>query len=123
MVRIIGGLLAGVLIFLGILSLVEWGAHLVHPRPASTALYAIVVAAYFVSACVGAIVAGLIARRVWAAWAIAILVLLGVIWTLADIPHPMWMRIASVLAPFVAGFVASAVVHKRTRGPDPAAAI
>jgi hypothetical protein len=123
MVRIIGGLLAGILIFFGILAVAEWAAHVIHPRAASTGLYAIVAVAYFVSACVGAIVAGLIARRVWVAWTIAILVLLAVIWTLAGLPQPLWMQIASVVAPIVAGFVASAVVHKRTAGPDPAAAV
>jgi uncharacterized membrane protein YeaQ/YmgE (transglycosylase-associated protein family) len=113
MMRIVAGLIVGILVFLGILLAAEWLAHQVSPRPASTGLYAIVVVAYFGSALAGALVAGLIARRSGAAWAIAILFTLGVLWTLADVPHPLWMQIASVLAPLLAGFVASAIVRRR----------
>jgi quinol-cytochrome oxidoreductase complex cytochrome b subunit len=111
--RIVAGLIVGIIVFLGILMTVEWAAHQVSPRPASTGLYAIVVVAYFGSALAGALAAGLIAGRSGAAWAIAILFTAGVLWTLAEVPHPLWMQIASVLAPLLAGFVASAIVRRR----------
>lgn len=113
MVRIVGGLVAGIVVFLGILVLFEFVAGQASPRPAANTLYAIVVAAYFLSALAGGLAAGLIAQRIWPVWAIALLVTLGVLWTLAETGHPLWMQIASLLAPLVAGFVASAIAHRR----------
>lgn len=113
MVRIVGGLVAGIVVFLGILVLFEFLARQASPRPSANALYAIVAAAYFLSALAGGLAAGLIARRIWPIWAIALLVMLGVLWTLAETGHPLWMQIASLLAPLVAGLAASAIAHRR----------
>jgi hypothetical protein len=113
MVRSVGGVVAGIVIFFALLVLLELVAHQVAPTSGATLLYAIVVFAYFVSALAGGLTAGLIAERVWAAWAIAVLVLLCVIWTIADLPQPLWVQVASVIAPLVAGFFAAHFVRSR----------
>lgn len=124
MVRSVGGLVAGIIIFLGLLVLIELVAHRVAPRSGSAILYGIVIFAYFLGALVGGIAAGIIADRVWPAWAIAVLVTLGVIWTIADLPQPFWVQVASVIAPLVAGFLGAHFVRSRIarRGGAPLAA-
>ena len=113
MVRNVGGLVAGIIIFLALLVLIEFLAHQVAPGSGSAILYGIVIFAYFLGALVGGIAAGTIAERVWPAWAIAVLVTLGVIWTIADLPQPLWVQVASVIAPLVAGFLAAHFVRSR----------
>jgi len=107
MLRKIGGIIAGVLVFGGLLSLIEWVAHQLGASGGQTAVRAIVVVAYFVATVCGGIVAARIARATWAAWAIALLALIGVLYTIYQLPHPVWMQIGSVLAPLLGGFVAS----------------
>ena len=57
----------------------------------------------------GALAGGLVAVRIgdWAAagWIIAVLVAAAGVVTIVTIPHPLWMQIAAVVAPLVAGLV------------------
>ena len=104
--RIVGGLAAGIVVFLLVLGGMELLAHQVSPREASGSMLAIVAAAYFLSAMAGGYVAARVARRSWAAWAIALVVAAGAVWSLLQFSHPVWMQLASVVAPLLGGYVA-----------------
>jgi MFS family permease len=119
--RVVGGIVAGILVFVALLAALEYLAHQISPAEGSLTMLAIVAGAYFVSALAGGVVAGRISRRAWAPWAIALLVLAGAVWTLFRMPQPVWMQIASVVAPLLAGFIASRVVARQPAGPVDAA--
>lgn len=122
MKRIVGGLAAGIGVFLLVLGAMEFLAHQIAPQTGSGTLLAIVAAAYFLSALAGGYVAARISRRSWAAWAIAGLVVTGAVLSLFQFPHPLWMQIASVAAPLLGGALAArlagapAMVAKSTDG-------
>jgi hypothetical protein len=109
------GILAGIVAFGAILGAVEWLAHQTRPSLGNGGMLAVVLAAYFVSALAGGIVAGRIARRPWAAWVIALFVLAGVAWTIATLPQPVWMQAGSVIAPLLAGFLAHRMLLRPAR--------
>jgi hypothetical protein len=114
MLRIVGGIIAGVIVFVLTLVLLEYLAHQLFaggggatPGPAMLAFVAL---AYFLSALLGGIVAGRISGRHWAVWVIALLVAAGAAYSLTTIAHPLWMQIASIVAPLLGGLVASRLV-------------
>ena len=59
----------------------------------------------------GALVGGLIGVRAasWAAagWIIAVLIALAGVYLIVEVAHPLWMQVAAVAAPFLAGLVVS----------------
>lgn len=116
MKRTIGGLAAGIAAFLVVLGSMEYLAHKLAPKAGSTAMLAIVAAAYFLSALAGGWLAARISNRRWAAWAIALLVAAGAIGSLFQFPHPLWMEIASVVAPLLGG----ALAWRLARAPEEA---
>ena len=124
MLRIIGGILAGIVTLFVAVFAIEWIGHqffpisaevnvrdpaanptLVTGAPLGAQLF--VVAAWFGGALLGGLVAGRISDRHWAAWTIVALVVLAAIANIAMIPHPVWMQIGAVVAPLLGGFVAS----------------
>jgi MFS family permease len=105
--RIIGGLATGVVVFLIVLGVIEFLAHQISPAEGSGTMLAIVAAAYLLSALAGGYVAAKISHRSWTAWAIAGIVVLGAIWSLFQYPQPLWMQIASVVAPLLGGAAAA----------------
>jgi hypothetical protein len=121
MIRIIGGLVLGVAIFVGILLATEFAAHRIAPTKGSATQLVIVALAYFVSAAAGGALAAVVSRRAWAAWAIALLVTLGAVVTIVTMRQPLWMQIASVVAPLLGGLAAHAFAAKRVAEPALAA--
>lgn len=121
MPRIIGGVIAGIVVFITMLTVLELIAHQLFPgaRSApSTGVLAFVVAAYFLSALGGGIAAGRISRRHWTVWTIAVMVAAGAAYTLTTMAHPLWMQIASIAAPLLGGFAASRLSPRDDGGPD-----
>ena len=107
MKRIVGGLAAGIVAFIAVLGAMEFLAHKLAPKAGSGAMLALVAAAYFLSAFAGGYLAARISNRRWAAWAIAAVVAAGAIGSLFQFPHPLWMQIASVVAPLLGGALAA----------------
>jgi hypothetical protein len=106
MKRIIGGIAAGIVAFVVVLGSMEYIAHQLAAKAGSGAMLALVAVAYFLSALAGGYLAALISNRSWTAWAIAALVAAGSIASLIQFPHPLWMQIASVVAPLLGGALA-----------------
>lgn len=131
MARIIGGIIAGVAAAVAVILLIETVGHLAFPLPDDLALRdpesvaqpvqampvaakLIVVFAWFSAALAGGYVAKRICGRWWAAWPIAALVALAGIVNVMMIPHPVWMQIASVIAPLIGGLLAGHLIPART---------
>jgi hypothetical protein len=59
----------------------------------------------------GALVGGLVGVRAaaWATagWIVAVLIALAGVYQIVEVPHPLWMQVAAVVTPFLAGFVVS----------------
>ena len=93
------------------------GLDLTDPEQLRTAMEQIsfeakaaVVAAWFLGAFAGAGVAILVAdRRAWPGWIVATLVLSFGVMTMIQIPHPVWMMVAGVALPVLAGWMAARI--------------
>ena len=122
--RMVLGILAGLVVAFACVAGVEMIGHSIYPPPAGLdltnprdvdrlmslmppAALAFVLAAWFVGALAGAVVANLVARRALAGWIIALLVIAAGVATMVMIPHPGWMWAAGIALPLIAGFVAS----------------
>ena len=122
--RLILGIVAGLVVAFACVAGVETIGHGLYPPPPGfdltnprdvdrlmsvmpPAALAFVLAAWFVGALAGGLVANLIARRALAGWIIALLVIAAGVATMVMIPHPGWMWAAGIALPLVAGFVAS----------------
>ena len=121
MLRTIGGILAGIIVFAVTLGVLELIAHQLFPsrgRGFATGLLAFVALGYFLSALLGGVTAGRISKVHWTVWVIAILVAAGAAYSLTAVTHPLWMQIASVAAPLLGGLVASRIVPARRVAAD-----
>ena len=124
MLRPVLGVLAGVVLAFVVMTALQMAGHALMPPPAgldpadpedlrqmvasaSLAAKAWVVFAWFAGALAGGWVARRLARRAWAGWVIAGLIVLGGIANLMMIPHPLWMQIGAFAAPLLGGWVAS----------------
>lgn len=122
--RIALGLIVGVVIAIGLISLIEAIGHQLYPPAAGVALdNPEAMAAYIeraptaallfpplgwlIGAALGGWAAIRLSRRPWAGWVIAGLVLLGGIINLFLIPAPLWMQIAAIAAPILGGWIAT----------------
>lgn len=131
MLRIIGGLLAGVVAVFATVFAIEWVGHQFFPisgevnlrdpaanptlitgAPVGAQLF--VVAAWLGGALLGGLAAGRVSRRHWPVWAVAALVVVAALGNIVMIPHPVWMQIGAVVAPLLGGFIASRMVSERT---------
>jgi hypothetical protein len=66
----------------------------------------------------GSSVAMLVSRRVrWTAWAAGAISLAGVVWSLIEIPHPLWMMVAGVVIPIAVAAVVSVLLSRRAAAP------
>ena len=123
MVRIILGIVAGLVAVFVTVGAIEYVGHLLFPVRSDSAaippaVQVLVLAAYFLAALIGGWLAASISARSWAAWVIALIVVAAAISSMFLVPHPQWMQIAVVLAPLFGGLVAAHL----TRRPRPAAA-
>jgi hypothetical protein len=122
MLRIVGGVIAGIVACFVTISLVEYIGHQVYPLPAidvrdreglSAIIAALpfgallfVAAAWFLGALVGGAVAARISGKRWTAWLIAVLVAIASIANVMMFPHPLWMQLAAVAGPLLGGWLA-----------------
>jgi hypothetical protein len=122
--RIVLGVIAGLVVAFACIMGVELLGHTVYPPPADVDFYdpeqvgrmmaeapvgamAFVAAAWFVGALAGAWAATAIARRALAGWTVALLVLAGCITILVVLPgHPGWMWAAGIILPLLGGWLA-----------------
>jgi hypothetical protein len=122
--RIVLGVVAGVVVAMLSVFAVEYAGQAVYPPPAGTdlndleqvarmmasaptAALAFVAAAWFVGALAGAWTANAVARRALAGWVVALLVLAASIAIMLMIPgHPTWMWAAGILLPLIGGWLA-----------------
>lgn len=124
MLRAVLGIVVGIAVSMGCITVVEWLGHQIIPPPVGASMSTPEVVAnyiataptmallfpplgWFVGAAVGGWAARSITRTSWAGWAIAGLVLIGGIINLLLIPAPIWMQIAAVSAPLLGGWVAT----------------
>ena len=122
MLRTVLGIVAGVLLAFAALIGLEMAGHAAMPPPAGLdltnpedlkqmvaaaplAAKAWVVFGWFVAPLAGGWLARRLSGKGWAGWIIAGLILLGGIANILMIPHPLWMQIAAVAAPLLAGAV------------------
>ena len=112
MLKTVLGLVAGVIVFTAILVAAEFAARQVPAAREAGAMLAIVVAAYFVSAFAGALVAGRISHEPWTVWAITLLAVAGVVWSIVRLSQPLWMEIGSVVAPILGGYLARRMIGR-----------
>ena len=114
MIRIILGIIAGLIAAVITVALVEMLGHLIYPPPPGVdvsdpeQLSAImstiplgakiaVLIAWAVGIIVGSVVAMLISKKPWSAWIVGGFILLMGAITMYMIPHPLWMVIATPL--------------------------
>jgi hypothetical protein len=118
--RLIGGIVAGIVVFVIALLAFEFLAHQifqVSPKGAiPNAMHAFVAIAYFLASLAGGLVASRVSGRPWTAWVIAILVAAGAAYTLTNFTHPLWMQVASIVAPLAGGLAARRLARP---GPVP----
>jgi hypothetical protein len=132
--RTIIGMLAGIVVATLTISAVELVGHKAYPVPTSVDMRdPAVVTSYIANAPAGALLTvvagwflgaafgGWTARRLshWppAEWIVAGLIALGGIYSAAQIPAPVWMQVATVLAPALGGLAAHLVsARRRPRG-------
>ena len=122
MLRTILGIVAGVVLAVVVIMVLEMAGHTAMPPPAgldpadpedlkqmvasaSTAAKAWVVFGWFVAVVAGGWVARRLSRKAWAGWVVAGFIVLACIANIVMIPHPLWMQIASIAAPLLGGWV------------------
>ena len=119
MLRTIGGILAGIAVFMATLMVLELLAHQMFrtSREATipSGMHVFVAVSYFLGALAGGLVAAKISGERWPAWLIAVLLAAGAAYTLTTFPHPLWMQVASIVAPLLGGLVASRAVTEHGR--------
>jgi hypothetical protein len=112
MLRIILGIVAGLLAVFITVGMIEYVGHLLFPvrsdgNAIPPAVQVLVLAAYFLAALIGGWIAASVSGRSWTAWAVALVVVAGAIGSMFMVPHPQWMQVAAVLAPLFGGLVAA----------------
>ena len=116
MLRTIGGVIAGVVVFVATLTLIEFLAHQIAAPRSSGLLLAIVAFAYFLAPLLGGLTAAKISRESWTVWLITALAVVGGIYSIMTMPQPLWMQIASIVAPLLGGYVASRMAGRSRTG-------
>lgn len=124
MLRIVGGIILGIVIGIAAVWLIQAVGHSFFPiasirdiqdrsevasviAAAPPGALAFVALAWFGGAAAGGAVAGRVARRRWAVWVVAGLILVAAVANIIMFPHPLWMQIAAFAAPLLGGLVGS----------------
>jgi hypothetical protein len=127
------GVVAGLVVAFLCVFGVEFAGHALYPPPAGldmsnpadqarlveampAAAKALVLAAWFVGALLGAWTANRIVGRSIAGWAVALLVVAAGVATMLMIPHPAWMWTGGVALPLLAGWIADRMAARRGAG-------
>ena len=131
MVRKVLGVIAGVVVAMLLVMIIEMVGHYVFPPPpfdysdpearrlamanAPAGALLTVLAAYFIAVLAGGWTAGRIAGGLaWPARVVAGLILLAAVANLFMLPHPAWFAVLAVLLVVVAGWIAGQLA---SRGP------
>jgi uncharacterized membrane protein len=125
MLRIIGGIVAGIAAVFATTLILELLAHQLFPvradgEPLPIGIQLFVVFAWFAASTIGGVLAGRITGARWAVWVIAIFCAATGLATVLMFPHPVWMQIASVVAPLIGGFAATHFVTFQAAAAAPA---
>ena len=124
------GVVAGLVVAFLCVFAVEYVGHAIYPPPAGldvrnpadqarlmeampATAKALVLAAWFVGAFLGAWTANRIAGRSLAGWIVALLVVCAGIATMVMIPHPAWMWAGGLALPLLAGWIADRMARGR----------
>ena len=122
MLRLILGIVAGVVLAFALMMALEMIGFVVFPPPvgldpadpedvermmaaAPLAAKVWVVFGWLAAAVAGGWLARRLSRTDWAGWVIAGLIVVGGVVNFLNIPHPLWMQIAAVAAPLLAGWI------------------
>ncbi|KQN25045.1 hypothetical protein ASE86_01905 [Sphingomonas sp. Leaf33] len=125
------GVLTGAVVAMMTVAIAEMIGHRLYPPPAGLDMRSPAgIASYITAAPTGALVAvavawllgaglgGWTAARIgrWpaAAWIVAALIAIGGVYNATRIPAPLWMQIATVLAPALGGLIAHTLERRRT---------
>jgi len=128
--RILMGVVAGIVVAFACVFVVEMVSHSLYPPPAGLdmtnpadqarlmeampgAAKAMVLAAWFFGALAGAWVANRIAGRSLAGWIVALLVVAAGVATMVMIPHPPAMWAGGILLPLLAAWIADRMGARR----------
>jgi len=131
--RMLLGIVAGIVVAFLCVFAVEWIGHGLYPPPAGldvgnpagqarlmdampTAAKAMVLLAWFAGALAGAWTANRIAGRGLAGWVVALLVIAAGIATMLMIPHPAWMWAGGIALPLLAAWIADRMSARRPAG-------
>jgi MFS family permease len=131
MLRTLVGLVAAVLVGLGVLYGWQLLGHMIFPflrgidlndpakrtvlvNSTSFPAQAWVVGGYAVAVAVGGLLGNWIADARWPAMAVAVMVVGAYFATLTVAPHPFWMQVMGLLLPLLVGVVVAANVGRRT---------
>lgn len=133
--KIVLGIVAGVVIAFACIMGVEMLDHMLYPPPPGmdfndpaqlarlmhmmpTAAIAIVALGWFIAAWIGGWAANAIAKRAVAGWVVALLIVAGAVVNLMAIPHPAWMWAAGLLLPLAGGWLAQRFARIPLRGKE-----
>jgi len=122
MLKLVLGIVAGVVACFATVFVVEWIGHQIFPVPGGMpadpeamkaamaslpfATLASVVVAWVLGALGGALVANAIARRALAGWIVVALLIAATVANLLMFPHPVWMAVCGVVLPLAMGWIA-----------------
>src|SRR5688572_14484513 len=121
--RVVLGVLAGVIVVFLCVAGIQAIGHMVDPPPADLDVwnreamaahiatlplraFLFVAGAWFARALRGAWVANAIGRRALGGWIVAVLVMVAALFNLFSFPHPAWMWAAGILLPLLGGWLA-----------------
>jgi hypothetical protein len=131
--RVVIGVLGGIVVAVLCIYVIEAVGHSVFPAPPGidpynpadverlmaalpAGAFAFVLAGWFIGTLLGASVANRIARRSFAGWIVALVVVVGGVATMMMIPHPLWMWAAGLALPALAAWLAQRMTPA---GPAP----
>jgi hypothetical protein len=132
--RTVLGVLAGIVVAVLCVYLMEVVGHSVFPAPPDidpynpahaerlmaalpAGAFAFVLAGWVLGPLAGAWVANRIARQSLAGWIVAAFVICGGVYTMTTIPHPIWMWAAGIVLPIVAAWLAQRMTGSGTPAP------
>jgi len=121
--RIVLGVVAGILVAFLCVFGVEMVGHSLYPPPEGLDLrnpadverlmaslpamaFVFVLGGWFLGSLLGAWTANAVANRGLAGWIVVLVVVVAGIATMAMIPHPVWMWVAGIALPLAAGWLA-----------------
>jgi hypothetical protein len=118
MIRILGGIVAGMAAAITFMMIVEAIGNQVAPAPAAgNAAFPVI------GTLLGALVGGFLAIRVsdqpWTAWALAAAVLVATVFNFLLMDYAAWVIVAGLVAPLLGAWLAQrfcAMAERRTRG-------